>query len=113
MPPNSRNVNSRTKARYWAITINDSDQGESWSPPAELTSFPSGKVQCVKGQKEVGTDTGRPHWQLFAGYSVAVRVSTLAQDFPRCSAEPSRSEAYEQYVCKEETRVEGTQFSLG
>lgn len=53
------------------------------------------------------------HWQLFVGFRKAQRLSGVRKLFGNHHAEPTRSEAAEQYVWKEETRVEGTQFELG
>lgn len=48
------------QARYWLLTINDSDDNTSWKPPSELNE----QQQWLKGQKEIGSDTNRPHWQV-------------------------------------------------
>lgn len=48
------------QARYWLLTINDADDGTSWIRPTELNP----KQQWLKGQKEIGSGTNRPHWQV-------------------------------------------------
>lgn len=101
------------QARYWLITINDSNNGTSWSPPATLDGLYSG-VQWLTGQKEIGSETGRPHWQLFVSFKRAVRLAALRKCFGAgIHAEPSRSAAAEEYVQKDDTAVPGTRFSLG
>lgn len=104
---------TQTQARYWLLTINDSDDGSSWTPPAALDGDYS-KCQWLTGQKEVGTNTNRPHWQLFVSFKRAVRLAAIRKLFgTRVHAEPSRSEAAETYVHKEDTAIAGTRFSLG
>lgn len=101
------------QARYWLLTINDSDDGTSWSPPAALDGPYSG-CQWVTGQKEIGSNTGRAHWQLFVSFKRAVRLAAIRKCFgTRVHAEPSRSAAAEAYVHKEDTAVPGTRFELG
>lgn len=98
------------QARYWLLTINDNDSGESWTPP---TNLPEG-IQWLRGQKEVGSDTGRPHWQLFVSFKRAVRLAAIKKSFgARVHAEPSRSTAAEEYVFKDDTAVPNTRFELG
>jgi hypothetical protein len=65
----------------------------------------------LRGQREVG-EGGTEHWQLFASFSNKVRLGTIRSLIPG-HWEPSRSQAAEEYVWKEETRVAGTQFELG
>jgi len=102
--------NRLQQARYWILTINDDDAGNSWERPNNL---PDGVV-WLRGQKEIGTTTHRPHWQLFATFSRAVRLAAVKRVFSdRCFAEPSRSNAAEAYVFKDDTAVPGTRFELG
>lgn len=98
------------QARHWLLTINDSDSGESWEQPNEL---PTG-IAWLRGQKEIGSDTNRPHWQLFVSFKRAVRLAAVRKCFgTRVHAEPSRSEAAETYVFKDDTAIAGTRFELG
>jgi len=98
------------QARHWLLTINDSDSGDSWTPPTEL---PTG-IAWLRGQKEIGTDTNRPHWQLFVSFKRAVRLAAVRKLFgTRVHAEPSRSEAAESYVFKDDTAITATRFELG
>lgn len=98
------------QARYWLLTINDTDSGESWIPPSQL---PDG-VAWLRGQKEIGANAGRPHWQLFVTFKRAVRLAAIKRIFTnRCHAEPSRSTSAEAYVFKDDTAITGTRFELG
>lgn len=100
------NTKQPPKARYWLLTLHD----PNWNPPQELKTL----WQWVRGQKEIGNSTGAIHWQIFVSYKKAVRLRQIKTDFGNSvHAEPSRSSAAEEYVFKEETRVEGTQFELG
>ena len=92
------------QARYWILTIPE----DRWEP-----CLPDG-VEYVKGQKECGHATGYLHWQLIAYFkhnTTLYRVKRIFGDNIR--AERTRSEAAEDYVWKEDTRVEGTQFEFG
>jgi len=95
-------------ARYWMLTIPE----DSWSPPDE-EDIPSG-VAYIKGQLEIGEETGYRHWQLLVVFSKKVRMLSVKTAFCRDAyCAPSRSVAADAYVWKEETSVEGTRFSLG
>jgi len=92
------------KARYWLLTI----------PQHGYTTFRPSSVLYIRGQLERGADTGYLHWQLLAVYPKQVRLPQLKRDFGElCHAEPSRSDAADQYVWKDETSVDGTRFELG
>lgn len=56
---------------------------------------------------------GTLHWQLFAAFEKKVRLSTVKSIIGNGHWEPSRSEAAEEYVWKEDTAVAGTRFELG
>lgn len=93
-------------ARYWLLTI-----------PAHLfvPYLPRGVVY-MRGQLELGEQNGYRHWQLLAVYSKPQRLAALKRTFGSDNgihAEPSRSDAADAYVWKEETAVEGTRFELG
>jgi len=107
----ARRLTAQDQARYWGpITINDTDAGESWEPP---TTLPDG-VAWLRGQKEIGANTSRPHWQLFVAFKRAVRLAAVKRIFTnRCHAEPSYSEGAETYVFKDDTAIAGTRFELG
>lgn len=91
--------------RYWILTI----PADDWSVPDELPE----QLQYLRGQQEVGAQ-GFRHWQLLAAFKRTVRLSGVKELFGRtCHAEPTRSAAANEYVWKEDTRVEGTQFDVG
>jgi len=92
------------QARYWLLTI-----------PHEhfLPYLPNGVVY-IRGQLERGAERGFLHWQLLAIFSKQQRLPAVKRVFgEQCHAEPSRSSAADDYVWKEETRIDGTQFELG
>jgi len=98
------------QARYWLLTINDSDNGTSWIPWTVLKQ----DIQWLRGQKELGSTTNRPHWQLFVAYKKKIRLGRIKKDFgDRTHAEPSRSESAEAYVFKDDTAIPNTRFELG
>lgn len=99
MPSNPNN--SGRQARHWLLTLHQPD----WSPPSE--QLPQHMV-WLRGQKEIGSNTGAVHWQLFASYDRPVRLAKLKKDFGNTvHAEPSRSEAAAHYVWKEDTAIAG------
>lgn len=94
------------KARYWLITIPYGD----WAVPAILPP----ELAYLRGQQERGNADGYHHWQLLAIFKTQVRLVAAKRPFSRTAhAEPSRSDAADAYVWKEDTRVPGTQFELG
>lgn len=99
------NDSSRRQGRYWLLTIPERDYSSEFLPPS---------ARYLRGQLELGNDTGYRHWQLLVIYSRKVSLRTLKSDFGQsCHAELSRSAAADAYVWKEDTRVDGTQFELG
>jgi len=91
--------------RFWILTI----PGTDFVPPESLTP----PTNWLRGQKEIGA-SGYEHWQIVVGYSRAVRITHLKKQFgPTGHYELTRSAAADDYVFKEETRVQGTQFELG
>lgn len=93
------------KARYWIATLSS-----QYHP-----SQPTLSKDCIylKGQKEIGNG-GFEHWQFLAVFSKQVTINQAKGHFHNSiHLEPSRSDAANQYVWKEDTRVAGTQFELG
>lgn len=89
-------------AKWWLLTI----------PQYMFTPYlPPGCVY-MKGQLEIG-EGGFVHWQVFVTFGKAVRLSALRKIFGDVHCEVAKSQAARDYVGKEETRVEGTQFELG
>lgn len=92
------------QARYWLLTI----------PHHSYTPFLPEGVQYIKGQLESGGESGYLHWQVLVSFPKKVTLAKLKSYFgTTVHAEPSRSDAANEYVWKEETRVAGTQFELG
>lgn len=95
------------QARYWLLTL-----PQAQHPAQPRLNVDEGTVY-LKGQLEVGVHTGLVHWQLLVVFDKKVRLATVVRAYPGCHAEPSRSDAANAYVWKEETRVPGTQFEIG
>lgn len=90
--------------RYFLLTIPQHDF-VPWLPPG---------VAYIRGQLESGNEGGYLHWQLLALFGRKLTVTAVKAIFgARAHVEPSRSAAADDYVWKEETRVDGTQFELG
>jgi hypothetical protein len=96
-------VDRSAKARYWILTM----------PFADFTPYLPPGVNYIVGQLERG-EGGFLHWQVMCAYGAAIRMSGVKKTFgERCHCEPTRSKKAEDYVQKEDTRVEGTEFTLG
>jgi len=93
------------QAKYWLLTIPRND----WCPQAPY--HPA--IAYIKGQAEVGAG-GFEHWQVLVCLAKKTRLAGIKQLFtPTTHAEPAKSEAADQYVWKEATRVPDTQFTYG
>lgn len=95
----------RRQGTYWICTI----PRELWEPKLEEG------FQYVKGQLEIGEEQAYEHWQVMV---ILERKGSLTRlkslfGFSGFHAELTRSKAAEDYVWKEDTRVEGTQFEFG
>lgn len=90
-------------ARYWLGTCFCEER------PTELPV----DAAWIKGQRERCPTTERLHWQMFAAFRKPQRLSAIRSKFCNCHWEPSKSEAAERYVWKEDTRVEESQFEVG
>jgi len=101
---NRRNTGTTAKpAKLWMGTI----------PFEQFTPYLPAGIAYTKGQLEEG-EGGYLHWQIFVNLSKPQRCSWLAKCYGIGTHwERTRSEAAEEYVWKEETRVHGTQFELG
>jgi len=93
------------QARYWILTIPEA----KWVPQAPI--HPG--IAYLKGQLEIGA-SGYRHWQVLAVLAKKTRKLGVINMFCReAHCEPTRSEAAEEYVWKEDTRVPDTQFAFG
>lgn len=88
-------------SRYWLGTIAVS---AGWVPPTEVVA----PLVWLRGQQELG-EGGFEHFQVFASFSKPQRLRAVKGllGAPTGHFEPSRSVAAEEYVWKEDTRVEG------
>jgi len=92
------------KARHWILTI----------PQHGYTPFRPPGVCYIRGQLECGGTTEYLHWQLLVSFSSQQRLAAIKKLFgDSAHAEPSRSDAANEYVWKIETAVDGTRFELG
>lgn len=92
------------QARFWLLTI----------PHADFVPYLPPNVDYIRGQLELSDNTGYLHWQICVHFARKIRLRGVKSIFgDTAHAEPSRSEAARDYVWKEDTRVDGTQFELG
>ena len=92
------------QARYFLLTI----------PHNEFMPFLPDDLAYIKGQLERGGETGYLHWQILAAFKKKVSCAKVKSLFGNsCHVEISRSAAANDYVWKEDTRVDNTQFELG
>lgn len=107
------------QARLWIGTIPECDFGTYQI----IVGFPLpvfADLQWYRGQLEIG-EGGFRHWQVVVQGKKPLRVAALKRLFgERAHWEKTRSESagtyqiiVDEYVWKEETRVEGTQFEVG
>lgn len=88
--------------RYWLLTI----------PHEGFVPYLPAGIQYLRGQLERGHE-GYLHWQLCVAFRKKVTLTGVRIVFGPYHAEPTRSAAARDYVWKDDTRVEGTQFELG
>jgi len=99
------------QARYWILTI----------PQHGFTPYLPPGVTYIKGQLEEGQErdtrnadsTGFLHWQIIVAFATKKRLSAVTDTFGKYHAEPTRSNAADEYVWKDDTAIEGTRFLLG
>lgn len=95
----------RRQGVYWFGTIKH-ECFTPYQPPG---------VEYIRGQLEQGGNTDYLHWQVVIVFSRKQSLRQVKEMFGEgCGRfELSRSKHADEYVWKEETRVEGTQFELG
>lgn len=92
-----------TQGVYWLLTI----------PHHQFIPYLPPDISYIKGQLEQG-EGGYIHWQILAICQRSRRLNFIKNIFgDQCHAELSRSNAADDYVWKEDTRIENTQFELG
>lgn len=95
-------MSSRRQGIFWLFTV----------PAHEYVPYlPPGCV-WIRGQLELG-EGGFLHWQFLVAFAEKKTLQQVRSLFGPFHAELSRSEAAAEYVWKEETRVDGTQFEFG
>lgn len=112
-----------SQAKYWLLTI----------PHAHFLPYLPTGCSYIKGQLELGKQgsdlestgsgsystwesneyTRYLHWQIVVHFQKKLRLRGVRNIFGNFHAEPTRSEAADDYVWKDHTRVQGTQFRLG
>jgi len=89
---------------YWLLTV----------PQYAFTPYLPPTCNYIRGQLELGGNTEYLHWQLLVVFKTKCRLGAVKRTFgDGIHAELSKSKAADDYVWKDETRVEGTQFELG
>lgn len=92
------------QARYFMLTI----------PYEDFTPYLPPRCEYIRGQLEMGNQTGYLHWQVCAYYKPKVSLNYMKLIFgTRAHIEMTRGPAASEYVWKEDTRIQGTQFELG
>jgi len=99
------NATTRRQGIFWILTI----PADGWSSPTELPSH----CQWIRGQKEIGNNTGYTHWQVCLALKKKASLAGIKKLYPTAHAELSRSQNASEYVWKEDTRVPDTQFEYG
>lgn len=92
----------RRQGIFWLGTI----------PHYAFTPFLIDGSVWIKGQLELG-DGGFLHWQLIVAFASKKSLAQVVGLFGPYHFELSRSEAASNYVWKDATSVQGTQFELG
>jgi len=90
-------------ARYWLGTIFGRET---------IPELPPATSWC-KGQSEMCPTTGRRHIQLIVGFAKPQRLAAVKRIMGDGHWEATRSVAADEYVHKENSRIEGTQFEFG
>uniref|UniRef100_A0A345N0X4 Replication associated protein n=1 Tax=Circoviridae sp. TaxID=1954248 RepID=A0A345N0X4_9VIRU len=97
--------NTKQQGRFWMATI-PSNKWERWERL-------QGSCTWARGQEEVGAG-GYRHWQIILGFASPIRFNKVKSLLPNeTHLELTRSAFADEYVWKEDTRVEGTCFELG
>ena len=94
---------SRRQGLYWLCTIPEAN----FAPDGPWQQ----SVAYLRGQLEVGHQSGFRHWQLLVVLSRKGSIRAMQKIFGSAGHyELSRSEAAADYVWKEDTMVAGTRF---
>lgn len=94
---------TRRQGIFWMLTI----------PHHDFTPYLPPACSWIKGQLELGAG-GYLHWQIVIGCKSKSSLAAIKNTFgASCHCELTRSGAANEYIWKDDTRVEGTQFELG
>jgi len=97
----------RRQGVYWMLTIPERIY------PDGFTDIPFPEIVYFKGQLEEGDTTGYRHYQVLAVFRRKQSLRSVSGMFPETNCELTRSDAADEYVWKEDTRVPGSQFEFG
>jgi len=98
-------LSSRRQGIFWFCTL--SVAASPVLPCLERGELPAGMV-WIRGQQESGSAGGYLHWQFICAFAQKKSLQGVKAVLGReCFCELSRSEAANEYVCKEDTRVAG------
>lgn len=104
--------NRRRQGVYWILTVPEGNWPEG--PPNLDSDSMRDNVSYIKGQLEEGGTTGYRHYQVLVVFKRKQSLRFVQRFFGGgCHCELSRSSAADEYVWKEDTRVEGSQFEFG
>lgn len=92
----------RRQGTWWILTV----------PHHGFVPYLPANVRYISGQLELG-EGGFLHWQFVCCFRAKASLATVRKVFGNYHAELTRSEAAREYVHKEDTRVDGTSFTLG
>ena len=95
---------SQRQGIFWLLTV----------PHRCFTPYLPPGVSWIRGQLEVGSESGYLHWQVCLAFKKKARRRAVKRIFgDEAFAELTKSEKAADYVWKDDTRVAGTQFELG
>jgi len=92
----------RRQGRYWMLTI-PHEHYTPYLPPGCVWS--RGQLECGEG--------GFLHWQFISVFDKKISLATIRRIYGPFHGELTRSESAKEYVWKEATRVDGTQYEIG
>lgn len=91
------------QGRYWILTIAHHN----------FTPYLPNECSFIRGQLETGNQTGYLHWQVVVGFKRSVRPAAVKKVFGDCHHELTKGPAANEYCWKEDTKVAGTEFTIG
>lgn len=100
----SHSEGRRRQGIFWMLTV----------PHHQFVPFLPNGVVFIRGQLESGGNSGYLHWQLVCAFGRKCSIKQVKSTFgDSAHCELTRSRKAIEYVWKEETKVEGTEFELG